>query len=131
MDATLWKRDQSKKMQTQPEGMEVSQTLPDTPLTFGVELEFIVATLPIHAVDPSPSYDSWPIHGITGEEPHLSDAAFENVQKHIATTLSAHGYEAQQAFCNRSLAETFSHWIIDYDSTLAAPNKEYEYYGLN
>jgi hypothetical protein len=103
-------------------------------LTFGVELEFPLGTLPEGADIPDVLLDGRTVSGISGttihDQQHTRDA-YLNVQTHIANTLQSHGIKATSCIAHGD-DDTLppGHWMIDYDLSLSAPKDSFIYYQI-
>lgn len=123
MELIPWKAPISFERQAR-KGKEKLQYKPEPALTFGIEIEFVLATFPTGMDDPHPK-DLRPVKGIAGDAKLASREGFLNVQTHIADTLNAHNFEARSRIANK--IEDFTVWMVSRD-LLMAPDDRYEYY---
>ncbi|KAL3426077.1 hypothetical protein PVAG01_02868 [Phlyctema vagabunda] len=99
------------------------------PLTFGVELEFLLATLLDDAEDPHPSDPRTP-YGISNEKP-FSEAGYTKIQRHIARTLNEAGFDAITADQgSESSLQLLSKWVVTSDSSLCMVDTKYAWYAV-
>jgi len=110
--------------------MAPPQTLPDTtgnkPLTYGIEIEFILATLPSTEVDPEP--DGRHVVGISAGAEDYSREARQIVYGHIANTFQQRGINA---ICGREAFGSMfvNPWLLEEDPSIGVPIKgNYKFY---
>lgn len=96
-------------------------------LTFGVELEFAVATIPLHGVDPHP-HDCRQVIGLGSGSERLR---YDNMKSHIVQTLHRANIFAEAGTISTTTINKHA-WLIKTDSTIRSPDDggKYQWYAI-
>jgi hypothetical protein len=102
-------------------------------LSFGVELEFALATIPYRRTDPDPE-DGRQVYGITQREDRAlakelpADRA-RRAQEHISNTLTEAGFSSMREpdSDGQPREQYLDRWIITQDSSIKGPSGELRY----
>jgi len=104
-------------------------------LTFGVEFEFALATIPLSSdpadqiADPDPK-NPRPVIGLAGGNEDYTFGALTAVEEHIASTLSNAGMPAFSDLSDHSRGKSRSYFVVKRDPSIQCVDMSYLYYGV-